>query len=229
MILYLSGLRLELVYKICMGLAIPGMVLAVHDGLRSRLNRSHGQFLLTFLVAMLLVLLPKWLGHPEFPAFQMNVADQIGYQSQAWMALHYDYPTIRNMDLETRLATGFGLNMPALITLRPAVTLMLGGFASVVDQPVMIVSYAYLAALQLCVFFASLFVLRNVIELSNGFSLLIALGLTVGIFSSICARRQRLVRVCFAFIGHALCRALHIGPCNAWAERNEPGGPRHPQ
>jgi len=181
-ILYVWGLRLDLVFKICMGLAIPGMALAVHDGLRSRLNRSHGQFLLTFLVAMLLVLLPKWLGHPEFPAFQMNVADQIGYQSQAWMALHYDYPTIRNMDLETRLATGFGLNMPALITLRPAVTLMLGGFASVVDQPVMIVSYAYLAALQLCVFFTSLFVLRNVIELSNGFSLLIALGLTVGFF-----------------------------------------------
>ena len=108
-----------------------------------RLNRSHGAFLLAFLIAMLLVLLPKWLGPPEFAVFQANVADQLNYLSGAWMALHYDYPTILNMDFDTRIATGFGFSLPTLG--RPAAALMLGGFAFTVDQPVLLTSYAYLA------------------------------------------------------------------------------------
>jgi hypothetical protein len=184
-ILYVSGLRLETAFKICIGLAIPGVVLAVRDGLRSPLNLSHGAFLVTFLIAMLLVLLPKWLGPPEFAVFQANFADQFFYLSQAWHAPHYDYPTIRDMDrdmdFETQMAKGVG-GLATLITLRPAAALMLGGFASTVDAPVLITSYAYLGALQLCIFFASLFVLRNVIELSIAFSLFLALGVTVGFF-----------------------------------------------
>jgi hypothetical protein len=181
-VLYAWGLRLESVVKICIGLAIPGVVLVVRDGLRSSRKRSHGAFLVALVIATLLVLLPKWLGPPEFSVFQANVADQLGYLSGAWMALHYDYPTIRNMDFETRLAAGFGVSMHVWITLRPAAALMLGGFASAVDQPVLVTSYAYLAALQLCMFFASLFVLRNVIELSNALSVFLALGVTVGFF-----------------------------------------------
>jgi hypothetical protein len=162
-VLYVWGLRLETAFKICIGLAIPGLVLAVRDGLRSSLDRSHGTFLVTLVIAMLLVLLPKWLGPPEFSVFQANFADQFFYLSQAWYAPHYDYPS---------LAT--------LMTLRPAAALMLGGLASAIDQPVLVTSYAYLAALQLCMLFASLFVLRNVMALSNAYSLFLALGVTVG-------------------------------------------------
>jgi hypothetical protein len=181
-VLYASGLRLETAFNICIGLAIPGLVLAGRDALGSSLNRSHGAFLVALVIAMLLVLLPKWLGRPEFSVFQSNIADQFNYLSSAWMELHYDYPTILGMDIETRIATGFGFNMPAWVALRPAATLMLGGFASAVGQPVLVISYAYLAALQLCMLFASLFVLRNVIELSNAYSLFLALSVTVGFF-----------------------------------------------
>ena len=177
-ILYAWGLRLETALKICIGLAIPGIVLAVRDGLRSRLNRSHGAILLTVLIAALLVLLPKWLGPPEFAVFQANVADQLNYLAGAWMALHYDYPTIEHRDSDARIASGFGIILPTLG--RPAAALMLGGFAFAVDQPVLLASYAYLGALQLCIVFAALFVLRNVIGLSNALSLFLALGLTLG-------------------------------------------------
>jgi hypothetical protein len=179
-VLYVWGLRLEIAFKICIGLAIPGLVLAVRDGLRSSRKRSHGTFLVTLVIATLLVLLPKWIGPPEFSVFQANVADQLSYLSIAWIELHYDYPTILGMDLEARMAAGFNVNIPTMM--RPAAGLMLGGFASAVGQPVLVTSYAYLAALQLCMFFTSLFVLHNVIGLSNGFSLFLALGVTVGFF-----------------------------------------------
>ena len=137
-IMYAWGLRLETAFKICIGLAVPGIVLAVRDGLRSRMNRSHGAFLVAFLIAMLLVLMPKWLGPPEFAVFQANVADQLNYLAGAWMARHYDYPAILNMDFETRIATGFGFSLPTLG--RPAAALMLGGFAFIADQPVLLTS-----------------------------------------------------------------------------------------
>jgi hypothetical protein len=180
-VFYASGLRLQSAFKICVGLAIPGIVLAVRDGLHSQFNRSHGAIMIAFLMAMLLVLLPKWLGPPDFSVFQTNAADQLNYTSGAWMALHYDYPTIRDMDFPTRLATGFGISIPTLM--RPAAALMLGSFASAVGQPVLLTSYAYLGALQLCIFFTSLFVLRNVIELSGTYATFVGLGVTLGFFA----------------------------------------------
>ena len=178
-ILYAWGVRLDTAFKICMGLAIPGTLLAVRDGLCVRLDRAHGAFLATFVIAMLLVLLPKWLGPPEFAVFQANFADQFNYLSMAWTASRYDYPTIRNMDFDAQAAIG-AIGISTLLEYRPGVTLMLGGLASTLDQPVLIASYAYLGALQLCMFFASVFVLRNVVALSDGFSVFLALGVTVG-------------------------------------------------
>ena len=113
-ILYAWGIWLDTAFKICTGLAIPGTVLAVRDGLRVRFDRAHGAFLATFVIAMLLVLLPKWLGPPEFPVFQANFADQFNYLSMAWTASQYDYPTIRNMNLDTQTAIGVS-GIPDLI------------------------------------------------------------------------------------------------------------------
>jgi hypothetical protein len=178
-VLYAWGIRLETAFKIGIGFAILGIVLALRDGLRSRFNRLHGAFLITLVLAMLLVLLPKWLGPSEFPVFQANFVDQFNYLTIAWSASQYDYPTIRNMDFDTETAIGVE-RIAFLIELRPGVPLMLGGLASTLDQSVLVASYAYLAALQLCMFFASVFVLRNVVALSGGLSIFIALGVTVG-------------------------------------------------
>ena len=175
-IFYVSGLRIETVFKICIGLAILGIVLAVRDGLRSPLNRSHGAFLVTLVIATLLVLLPKWLAPPDFTIFQANYGDQFRYLYQAWSAPHYDYSTIRHMD---RMGD---LGLATLMTLRPGVTLILAGFASTLGQPILTTFYAYLSALQLCFIFSALFLLRNVIALSKGLSLFLALGVTVGFF-----------------------------------------------
>ena len=69
-IFYVSGLRIDTVFKLCIGLAIPGVVLAVYDGLRSPLDRSFGAFLVTLVIATLFVLLPKWLAPPTSPSFR---------------------------------------------------------------------------------------------------------------------------------------------------------------
>jgi hypothetical protein len=184
-ILYVSGLRIETVFKLCIGLAIPGTALAVYDALRSPLNRSHAALLITFVIATLLVLLPKWFAPPDFTIFQANFGDQFFFLSQAWNAPHYDYPTIRHMDrdvdFETQVAKGFP-GLTTLMTLRPGAALILAGFASTLGQPILTTFYAYLSALQLCIFFSALFLLRNVIALSKGLSLFLALGVTVGFF-----------------------------------------------
>ena len=100
--------------------------------------------------------------------------------------------------------------------LRPAAALMLGGFASTLDQPVLIASYAYLGALQLCIFFASLFLLRNVVALSNGLSLFLALGVTVGFFLQYAFDVNAWSGLASLSVDHALCRASDIGSCNQW-------------
>jgi hypothetical protein len=184
-ILYVSGLRIETVFKLCIGLAIPGIVLAVRDALRSPLKGAHGACLVTLAIATLLVLLPKWLAPPDFPVFQANFGDQFFFLSQAWNAPHYDYPTIRDLDrdvdFETQVAKGFP-GLTTLMTRRPGAALMLAGFASTLGQPILATSYAYLGAVQLCIFFSALFLLRNVITLSNGLSFFLSLGVTVGFF-----------------------------------------------
>jgi hypothetical protein len=142
-------------------------------------------FLITLVIATLLVLLPKWLAPPDFTIFQGNFGDQFFFLSQAWNAPHYDYPTIRDMDravdFETQVAKGFP-GLTTLMTLRPGAALILAGFASTLGQPILTTFYAYLSALQLCIFFSALFLLRNVIALSKGLSLFLALGVTVGFF-----------------------------------------------
>ena len=85
-IVYVSGLRIETVFKLCIGLAIPGIVLAVRDCLRSPLDLSFGAFPVTLAIATLFVLLPKWLAPPDFPVFQANFGDQFFFLSQAWRA-----------------------------------------------------------------------------------------------------------------------------------------------
>ena len=134
-ILYASGVRLEAAFKISIALAIPGAVLALRDGLRTGWDYSHWAFLVTLVIAMLLVLLPKWLGPPEFSVFQANYADQFNYLSMAWTPTRYDYPTIRNMDFDTEIAIGVG-GIATMIAFRPGVPLMLGG-----SQPRLISRY----------------------------------------------------------------------------------------
>jgi hypothetical protein len=176
-ILYASGLRLDTAFRISLGIAAPGIVLAARDGFRLRWTRAHGAFLIVLLVATLLVLLPKWLGPPEFWVFQANYGDQLNYLSMASAASRYDYAAIQSMDLETVYTISIG---GIGITLRPGVSLLLGGFASAVGQPVLPAAYAYLGALQLCMLFASTFMLRNVVGLSVGLSIFLALGLSTG-------------------------------------------------
>src|SRR5262249_58848028 len=66
---------------------------------------------------------------------------------------------------------------------RPAAALMYGGIAAVLRRPVLLASYAYLAALQICVFFAAAFITRNLFKLSSLLTLWVAIGLAVGFFA----------------------------------------------
>jgi hypothetical protein len=177
-ILYVSGPHLSTAYQLSAVLAIPGVVLAIRDRLFSGWGRSECAFLATLPFAMLLVLLPKWIGPPEFSVFQGNVGDQFSYLSTAFMASHYAYAMLQH----TNDALLVPLPYPSLTT-RPSVILVFGSFASILHGPVLVLSYAYLGALQICILFAATFVSRNLFRLSTAVALWVALGLTVGFFA----------------------------------------------
>ena len=68
------------------------------------------------------------------------------------------------------------------LDLRPCAALMLASFSSLLQRPVLLASYAYLGALQLCLFFATAFVVRNLFQLRRFLVLLLAVGLTTSFY-----------------------------------------------
>src|SRR5262249_36404662 len=51
--LYAAGLRIELVFRVCLALGVPGLVLAARDALRSSLQGSQIAVAITFAIAVL--------------------------------------------------------------------------------------------------------------------------------------------------------------------------------
>jgi hypothetical protein len=179
LVLYVLGLQLWTAFQLSAGLAILGIVLVVRDGLFNRMTRADALVLAALLITMLILLLPKWLGCPEFSLFQANIGDQFFYFSSAFMAMRHDFATLQNTNIGALVAMGSGVATPYNLMIRPGAALVRGEFASILNRPVPLVSYAYL---QTCIFFASVFVLRNLFKLSMQFALWTAIGLTVGLF-----------------------------------------------
>lgn len=179
-LIYLRGFTAFLTCAICIGLAAPGVLLGFWD-IRRR-SWSHNDTMIGFatLAAFLLVILPKWLGPPDFSVFQGNIGDQFWFLTNAFTMARFDADAIQHLDAGI-LDIGFPRAQPAL-SMRPEVMLILAGFASVLCRPVLLTAYAYLASFQVCLFFSSAFVVRNVFDSTPLAALLIAVAVATGFF-----------------------------------------------
>jgi hypothetical protein len=177
-LIYLRGFTASLTCAICLGLAAPGVLLGFWD-IRRR-PWSHNETMIGFaaLAAFLLVILPKWLGSPDFSVFQGNIGDQFWFLTNAFTMARFDADAIQRMGI---LDIGFP-NARRALSMRPETMLMLAGFASILHRPVLQTSYAYLASFQVCLFFSSAFVVRNVFDSTALAALLIAIAVATGFF-----------------------------------------------
>jgi hypothetical protein len=154
-LIYLRGFSAFLTCAICLGLAAPGAFLGLWDFRRRSWSHIDTMIGLATLAAFLLVILPKWLGPPDFSVFQGNIGDQFWFLTNAFTMVRFDADAIRRMDAGI-LDIGFPRAQRAL-SMRPEVMLILAGFASILRRPVLLTSYAYLASFQVCLFFSSAF------------------------------------------------------------------------
>jgi hypothetical protein len=180
-LLYLNNIGVHATTQVCLGLATPGVLLSAWDAFNCRWNRSHGSIPIALLIAFLFVILPKWLGPPDFSVFQGNIGDQFWYLTTAFTTSRFDASTIQDMDSDF-IEHGFA-GVQLALNMRPSAPLMLAGFASFLHRPLLLTSYAYLASFQLCLFCSSAFVVRNLFSLSPISALSIALAVATGFFS----------------------------------------------
>jgi hypothetical protein len=179
-LIYLRGFTAFLTCAICLGLAVPGVFLGFWDIRRRSWSHNDTMIGMATLAAFLLVILPKWLGSPDFSVFQGNIGDQFWYLTNAFTTARFDADAIRRMDAGI-LATGLP-DVRGALSMRPSAMLMLAEFASFLRRPVLLTSYAYLASFQVCLFFSSAFVVRNVFDSTPLAALLIAVAVATGFF-----------------------------------------------
>ena len=166
-----------------MVLALPGLALAIYDGGRHHWRRMDLTVLAGILAVVVLVLLPKWVSSPAFAIFQGNIGDHFYYLGVAFMAMRHDISALEIAKVGLLVTSGPEIAAPfQLITGRPAAALMFGGIAAILRQPALLASYAYLGALQVCVFFAAALITRNLFKLPSLLTLWVAIGLAVGFF-----------------------------------------------
>ena len=178
--IYLHGFTARTTCTICLGLAAPGVFLGYWDIRRRFWSRNDTFVGLATLAAFLLVILPHWLGSPDFAVFQGNIGDRFWFLTNAFTMARFDADAIQRMDAGV-LEIGFPHARRAL-SMRPEVMLILAGFASLLHRPVLLTSYAYLASFQICLFFSSAFVVGNLFNTTPVAALLIAVAVAAGFF-----------------------------------------------
>jgi hypothetical protein len=179
-LLYLHGFTASMTCAICLALAAPGVFLGFWDIRRRSWSHNDTMIGLATLAAFLLVILPTWLGPPDFSVFQGNIGDQFWFLTNAFTMARFDADAIQRMDAGIP-DIGFPHARRAL-SMRPEVMLILAGFASLLHRPVLLTSYAYLASFQVCLFFSSAFVVGNVFGTTPLVALLIAVAVATGFF-----------------------------------------------
>jgi hypothetical protein len=177
-LIYLRGFTAYLTCVICLGLAAPGVVLGFWDLRRRSWSHNETMIGLAAFAVFLLVILPKWLGGPDFSVFQGNIGDQFWFLANAFTMARFDADALQRPGV---LDNGFP-NAWRALSMRPEVMLMLAGFATFLRRPVLLTSYAYLASFQVCLFFSSAFVVRNVFDSTPLAALLIGVAVATGFF-----------------------------------------------
>jgi hypothetical protein len=136
-LLYVNDIGARAICQVCLGLAAPGVLLSVWDAFNCRWNRSYGSILIALLIAFLFVIVPKWLGSPDFSVFQGNIGDQFWYLTTAFTTSRFDASAIQHMESDSVLEHGFA-GVQLALNMRPSAPLMLAGFASLLHRPLLL-------------------------------------------------------------------------------------------
>lgn len=111
-------------------------------------------------VAILLVVVglaaaPGWTGSEQFRVFQGNDQDQLNYLAFASAYREHGFEALRRLTPEVAQTNSYLTGAAKMLAGRPAVSLLLAGFARLAGGLTSDVSYAYLAALQGVLAFAA--------------------------------------------------------------------------
>ena len=180
--LYALGLKLISASLIVAGLAAPGVFLTIRDCLGHRWQRSDVAVWASLVAIVFLILLPKWLAAPDFSVFQGNIGDQFYYLTTAFMATRYDFVTLDHLPVGPVALVGLDLAAPYQLIQRPSISFMLGSVSLLLHRPVLPTSYAFLSALQTCIFCASFVLLRNLFPVSLPLAIIAGASATIGFF-----------------------------------------------
>jgi hypothetical protein len=183
-VLYTVGVApsLSMIAVVGAGFAI-GLALALRRG---EYSHAHGAKTLSRLAAATAVvifvcLLPAWTGGPQFRIFQGNVYDQMTFWAGSVAVRTHDYASITAVESDSSadpvLARGAWF-----VNNRGAISITEAAVADLSRQDAVRTTYPFMVALQVVLFFATVFLLRNVFCLAYPLALFLPAALTVGFF-----------------------------------------------
>jgi len=132
--------------------------------------------------AALLVLLPKWIGGPQFFVFQGNIWDQLSYLARSVAYRSFSYGELMAADRTMPLANDFVLFARSELSGRPAVSIVHAAASWLAAAPPTLNAYVFMAFLQLLSFFAVAFALVALRSCGLAMAVVGAAALSTGFF-----------------------------------------------
>ncbi|MFI4983125.1 MAG: hypothetical protein ACHQIO_22465, partial [Nevskiales bacterium] len=133
-------------------------------------------------VVVLLCLVPKWIGGPQFWAFQGNDQDQVNYLAYSAAMRARSYGDLMALTPATALDNDYLLGARSMLVARPTVCLAFAALATLSGRLTADVGYPFQVVMQVNMLFAATFLLLNCFRAPLRRCLLLGLALTVGFF-----------------------------------------------
>ncbi len=160
---------------------VPAISLALALGLgsrpRLRLNREHLGFAGVWCGAVLVALIPKWIGGEQFYAFQLNPWDQLGYLSEAVAYSQHSYSYLYHLSNSQDPVLLYGQHE---LSARPTIAIILAAVDKLFGPTLMSFSYTYLVFLQVSSLIAGTFLIVNVFSANLCRAALVSGGIAIG-------------------------------------------------
>ncbi len=128
------------------------------------------------------VLLPAWIGGPQFTVFQGNQWDQINYIAYSSAMRAHSFAALQALTPETARDNNYLLFAQSQLDARPTVGLAYAALATLFRSLSADSSYAYMVMMQSLMFFSASFVLINLVRARIIVCAILAAGLTLGFF-----------------------------------------------
>jgi hypothetical protein len=151
---------------------------------RLPLNRRWLAFTGIFLLLLLVLMLPGWIGGPSFVAFQGNPYDQLNYVSYALAYRSHSFAALSSLQPSDPLYTENNFNVFAAHGLdsRPTVIIALSSLFGVYWRNVLDSAYPYMVVLQALSFFSFTFLLVECFQTPLMLAAVVAFAFVAGFY-----------------------------------------------